>query len=293
MTVDKVVVNLDKTFSPGQAYVALTRVTSKNGLYIETDNREKLTRKLYADSDVKLAMGDMQKLVFEDVQSTSFYGRKVILHNIQSLNRNFSHMKNDRRFLDADVICLNETWLWPDQNTCHLTIEGFQLHHLARREAYSSDGEHTTLLHESKGGGVAMYFKENEDEKEIVHCSVQNIESIAVKFLKENFIIVTVYRPPTLNISVFLQALKSLVDEITLQCNTCIFVGDLNEDARSNGPIQTFMTNHGFSQIVQYFTTEGGTALDHVYISKSLNAYTKKLSTFYSYHDAVSIFLSV
>lgn len=34
MTVDKVVVNLDKTFTPGQAYVALTRVTSKDGLFI-------------------------------------------------------------------------------------------------------------------------------------------------------------------------------------------------------------------------------------------------------------------
>lgn len=293
MTVDKVVVNLDKTFAPGQAYVALTRVISKNGLYIETDNREKLTRKLYADSDVKLAMDDMQKLVFEDQQSTSFHKRKVILHNIQSLNRNFSHMKNDRRFLDADVICLNETWLWPDQNAGHPTIDGFQLHHLVRREAYNSDGQHTKLLHESKGGGVAMYIKENEDEKKIVQCSVQNIESIAVKLLKENFIIVTVYRPPTLKISVFLQALQSLIDEITLQCNTCIFIGDFNEDAKSNGPIQTFMTNHGFSQIVQYFTTEGGTALDHVYISNTVNAYTKKLFTFYSYHDAVCIFLSV
>lgn len=40
MTLDKVVVNLDKTFAPGQAYVALTRVTSKDGLHIETDNRD-------------------------------------------------------------------------------------------------------------------------------------------------------------------------------------------------------------------------------------------------------------
>lgn len=44
MTLDKVVVNMDKTFAPGQAYVALTRVTSKDGLHIETDNREKLVK---------------------------------------------------------------------------------------------------------------------------------------------------------------------------------------------------------------------------------------------------------
>lgn len=293
MTVDKVVVNLDKTFAPGQAYVALTRVTSKDGLFIETDNREKLPRKLYADSDVKLAMGDMQKLVFEDEQDTPFQGKKIILHNIQSLNKNFSHMKIDRRFLDADVICLNETWLWSDQNTCHLTIDGFHLHHLTRREAYKSDDEHTALLRNSKGGGVAMYLKKNEDRKQILRSSVQNIESIAVKFLKENLIIVTVYRPQTLNLSGFLQSLKSLVNEITLQCKTCIFVGDFNEDAKSNGPIETLMKNLGFTQIVQYFTTEGGTTLDHVYISSSVMAYTKKISTFYSYHDAVSIIFNV
>lgn len=73
MTLDKVVVNLDKTFAPGQAYVALTRVTSKDGLFIETDSKEKLIKKkLYADSDVKLAMDDMHKLDFDNQQNTFF-----------------------------------------------------------------------------------------------------------------------------------------------------------------------------------------------------------------------------
>lgn len=56
------------------------------------------------------------------------------------------------------------------------------------------------MLRNSKGGGVAMYLKQNDIEKQIIHCSVQNIESIAVKFLKENIIVVTVYRPQTLNV---------------------------------------------------------------------------------------------
>lgn len=46
--------------------MVLIRVILKNGLYIEIDNREKLIRKLYVDFDVKLVMGDMWKLVFED-----------------------------------------------------------------------------------------------------------------------------------------------------------------------------------------------------------------------------------
>lgn len=70
-------------------------------------------------------------------------------------------------------------------------------------------------------------------------------------------------------------------------------VGDFNEDALSNGPIQTFMTNNGFDQIVHFITTEGGTALDHVYISNSMQACTERQSTFYSYHEAVAIYFNV
>lgn len=49
LTVDKVVDNLERTFSPGQAYVALSRVTSKQGLYIESNNPEMIPKKIYAD----------------------------------------------------------------------------------------------------------------------------------------------------------------------------------------------------------------------------------------------------
>lgn len=149
------------------------------------------------------------------------------------------------------------------------------------------------MLRNSKGGGVAMYLKQNDIEKQIIHCSVQNIESIAVKFLKENIIVVTVYRPQTLNVLGFLQSLKTLVDKIKLESKACIFVGDFNENVQSNGLIQTLMTNNGFTQLVHYFTTEGGTTLDHVYISNSIQAYIERLPTFYSYHEAVAIHFKV
>ena len=53
MTVEKVVVNLDRCFSAGQGYVALSRVTSKNGLFIETSDPKILQKKVYADAEVK------------------------------------------------------------------------------------------------------------------------------------------------------------------------------------------------------------------------------------------------
>lgn len=44
MTVDRAVINIDKCFSPGQAYVALSRVTSKDGLFIETNDPQSLQK---------------------------------------------------------------------------------------------------------------------------------------------------------------------------------------------------------------------------------------------------------
>ncbi|XP_078333990.1 uncharacterized protein LOC111105212 [Crassostrea virginica] len=45
MTVKQVVVNLDRSFSAGQGYVALSRVTSKEGLFIETSDIQTLQKK--------------------------------------------------------------------------------------------------------------------------------------------------------------------------------------------------------------------------------------------------------
>lgn len=61
MTTDKIVVNLDKAFAPGQAYVALSRVTTKEGLFIETDDMDRFQKLIYADPDVKRGLNEMEK----------------------------------------------------------------------------------------------------------------------------------------------------------------------------------------------------------------------------------------
>lgn len=47
------------------------------------------------------------------------------------------------------------------------------------------------------------------------------------------------------------------------------------------------MNNQGYRQVVDFKTTEGATILDHVYLSNSLLAKVERLSTYYSYHDAL------
>lgn len=79
MTTDKIVVNLDKTFAPGQAYVALSRVTSKEGLFIDTDDSARLQKLVYADPDVKTALNKMAKITISDKSEKLHFNRKKII----------------------------------------------------------------------------------------------------------------------------------------------------------------------------------------------------------------------
>lgn len=63
----------------------------------------------------------------------------------------------------------------------------------------------------------------------------------------------------------------------------------MNEDAKMQGPIQSFLESMGFMQIVQFYTTEGGTILDHVYVTDPLEACVHKMSLYFSYHEAIEI----
>lgn len=139
---------------------------------------------------------------------------------------------------------------------------------------------------------MAIYFQDSNEDKHIVKSSVPNIECIAVKFLREDIIIETIYRPPMLKVTMFLHCLKSLINSMKDQTKKCIFLGDFNEDIKLKGPIQTFMEENGYRQIVHFFTTEGGTTLD-VYIPNSIQIEAQRLSIFHSYHEAVALYLKI
>lgn len=105
--------------------------------------------------------------------------------------------------------------------------------------------------------------------------------------MPEDIAIFVVYRPKSLDVTNFLLELEKVIAFYRLQGKPFVCIGDFNEDATSGGPIQCFMKKQGCKQIVDFKTTEGANTLDHVYLSKSLIAKVEKISTYYSYHDAL------
>ena len=290
MTATEVVVNLDRMFAPGQAYVALSRVTTKNGLYIETSNgdiRELFAKKVYGEKDVKNALLEMENLL-KQTNSADLFCKTIILHNIQSLSAHFEDLRSDIRFQNANVLCLTETWLQKQKDeTIHL--ENFTSFRKDRYDSYDGTVEVLSKLKNSKGGGVVSYSQIQESAIEI-NVPVNNIEIVAI-CLKDNIAILTVYRPSAQPLNMFLSSMKNVIAFVKERYEKTIILGDFNEDSKNVGPIQECMSTNGFSQLVTFPTTEGGTSIDHVYMYgiPQNQIEVSLLPTYYSYHDAVIV----
>ncbi|XP_062612709.1 uncharacterized protein LOC134274433 [Saccostrea cucullata] len=293
MTTKSVVVNLDRTFSPGQAYVAISRVTSKDGLFIETNDERVLQKKIYADLDVKLALNKMERFNLDvewTCNLTKFGNYKtILLFNVQSLRGHFQEMTCNNRLTRADFICLTETWLREHENIQDIEISGFDFHHIPRNQCYDDSENVMTRLKAAKGGGVGVYKKKRNETILINPLEDKNIEGLSVEIHEEDIAIIVLYRPSILPVNNFLDTLENVMDFYKKRFSKLMIIGDMNEDAKVQGPIQTFLESMGFMQLVQFYTTEAGTTLDHVYVTDSLKACVHKKSLFISYHEAIEI----
>ncbi|XP_022312092.2 uncharacterized protein LOC111117320 [Crassostrea virginica] len=186
MTAKKVVVNLDRTFSPGQAYVAMSRVTSKDGLFIETNNETVLQKKIYADLDVKLALLRMQKYLsdgnFENSVEIKNH-KSILLLNVQSLRAHFQEVISDSRLTSADLICLTETWLRGNENVQDIEIPDFDFHHITREQCYDNSSDVFKRLQKARGGGVGVYKNKTNTDIFINALECKNIEGMSIKIV--------------------------------------------------------------------------------------------------------------
>ncbi|XP_078312804.1 uncharacterized protein LOC144619253 [Crassostrea virginica] len=192
MTAKKVVVNLDRTFSPGQAYVAISRVTSKDGLFIETNDETVLQKKIYADLDVKLALLRMQKYLsdgnFENSVEIGNH-KSILLLNVQSLRAHFQEVISDSRLTSADLICLTETWLRGNENVQDIEIPDFDFHHITREQCYDNSSDVFKRLQKARGGGVGVYKKKTNTDIFINALECKNIEGMSIKMCEDDTLV--------------------------------------------------------------------------------------------------------
>ena len=250
MTVKNIVVDMSGRFSPGQAYVALSRVKTLSGLFITNFDAKKIT----FNPTVSEALSSMNQLKVNLNPYADSPGLLIGHLNVRGFSPHQPDINAHATIQRLDCFCMTETHLAPsDRPLLHLPwTEG-----LAFR--YDRD---------SSGGGVMICSKS--------HCTrIHHIDSpleivtITHPISEEKLVyITTIYRRPALSSQLLIYAIKLILQDIPMGFPH-IILGDFNEDLLTKTtPLKDFMTNeHGFTQLINQPTTDYGSLLDHIYLN--------------------------
>ncbi|XP_077378697.1 uncharacterized protein LOC144019426 isoform X12 [Festucalex cinctus] len=285
ITVDKVVVSLKKVFSAGQAYVALSRVTSLPGLVIQ-DFEDKA---LYCKDNIKDAIESMPKFLVENMTKPNLntHTFSVFMMNVQNLPCHVADLVLRTQHLQLNCIAVTETWL-PDAFSLEtVKIDGYSFHSAPRSLAYSGNNPTLVALQQQQHGGVGMYVEHNT-EYHILKLPNVNLECLAYQCVTYNILVAIIYRPPSYPMFLFKENFGKLLDWLDPLSNTIAIMGDFNEDLLKSSTIHKLVTDKGYTQLVTQPTTEKGTLIDHVYVkTTNYDVQSIVLPTYFSDHEGV------
>ncbi|XP_069106088.1 uncharacterized protein [Argopecten irradians] len=277
LTTEKAVVSLEKVFAPGQGYVALSRVTSLNGLTILGFNE----KAIFCNPKIKEAMENMPLFLCDSAGGNQDV--TIIYHNTEGILAHIRDINVNRQIQTADYLCFTETWL-QDFTGYDINVKNFSLvHSQSRRESYNM----THDLHSQEHGGVAVFTRHN-DKMQHIDFEIENIEYVA--FDVKGVTIVTIYRPQSYCVTEFKTTLHQLIQKVNNHSNRSIVLGDFNQNILLiASSIQKEMEELGYMQYVTEATTERGTLIDHVYVKGVDIENVEVIPCYYSFHEMVEI----
>ena len=263
-----------KHHTKAMAYVALSRVSSIDGMYlIDYDSS-----KIFCDEGIakELAKMPVCDVSLANPFTNVDHNKSFIIahHNIQSLNAHIDDLKLNKELRKAHVICISETWFTGTEydQTIPFHIDGYDL-----------------VIQESsgRGRGVAMYIQRSVNH-DVFDMHLDTCDILVVKITgKANLAIVTVYKPEGNNAQ-FRREMNDLCTQLDgLQTDHTVILGDFNHDLNKQSPFSCFKD---YCQVITKPTTHVGTLIDHIYIKPLPSDYIADVFwTYYSYHHPVAI----
>ena len=263
---NSLIVDLKTWLRPAMAYVMLSRIQTLSQLYIIGSVPEDKIKPWPS------ALVELERLNSVAINNPNNKDKrfKIISLNTYSLRKHISDIKGDFQLLSGNVICLQETWLEPQEESqeCY-QIANFNAH-------FNSLG---------RGKGLATFFPDEFTVEE----SVEDPNFQISKIVSSKMSIINVYRSEKASDN-FLKELDKLLrfDKTTIVC------GDFNycHSSQIHHPVHIFFTERNFIQLVTEATHREGRLLDHSYVycvePFSPNDFaTKTHGCYYSDHDKV------
>ena len=287
LTLNKIVISFElfkqRSFNYGQAYVALSRATSLQGLYV----LGKLEHKhIKADPRVIEEYERLRNTSLLE-ENANFQVQEddptipIVLLNIRSLRKHSIDIKFDRKIFNCDMLLLTETQLTPydSDNDIKDHLYPFILNRQDSNDRYSS---------------LAFCTKTTVCIKEKEYFPVINGLMFTTVFTSRKncqMRFLFLYRKQASNVHDFVNNLNHIINWYTID----VILGDFNInyfDEKESHNLKNILENTlGYQQIVSKPTFLSGSLLDHVYIrsNKFKSVYNAVIGVYYSDHDAVKI----
>jgi hypothetical protein len=276
-SLDEVFVSFEGRFSDGQAYVALSRARSLNGLHLNNfDNNKIKVSKLVQQEMGRLRQSSLLHIPLNDF-SNERSGENVIISclNARSAKKHMPDIILDPAFSNADIICICESNI--RQSDFH-QINGYNCHELFM--------DNQTKIH-----GLLLYVKSAFPSEIKRSTSTETFELLEVSVQKNtvSFNVVLLYRSPSSLTSAFTENLSDLFP--TSNRSTSFVLGDFNVNEKSmpavyNRLIQHFHTIQ-YIQCIKHATTVYGSTLDLLFANSAIPVDVHISGTYYSDHAAV------
>ena len=287
LTLNKIVISFDlfkqRSFNYGQTYVALSRATSIQGLYV----LGKLEHKhIKADPRVIEEYERLQNTSLLE-ENDSFEVQEhdpvipIVLLNIRSLPKHSIDIKFDKKTFNCDMLLFTETQLRTSDldNDIQDHLHPFILNRQDSHDRYSS---------------LAFCTKTTVNISEKEYFPVINGLMFTTVFTSRGNCEMTfllLYRKQASNVQDFVNDLNHIVNWYTID----VILGDFNInyfDEKESQYLKNILENTlGYQQIVSKPTFLSGSLLDHVYIKphKFKSVDNSVIGVYYSDHDAVKI----
>ena len=270
LSLEKVVVSFDllkqRKFNPGQMYVALSRVTSLEGLFLIGTFKESA---IVVDQRV---IAEYERLrnecLFKDnVNSYSDEEFSIALCNVRSLQKHLPDIAADNRFLKSDLILCTETQISKDE-IADIKFDYF--------DVIENNAEH-------KFSSLALYGKQGIKLEE--EFRLDGVLLVKISSEKFNFKVLLCYRKSDWVIREFYE----LVQYLSVSRRPDLILGDFN--MKPNKEFDDLLQN--YRQKVLEPTHIAGSTLDHVYIfsefSKEITINVSVCNIFFSDHEMIKV----
>ncbi|CAB4037856.1 ATP-dependent DNA helicase PIF1, partial [Paramuricea clavata] len=282
LSLDNIVVSFDlkkqRYFNYGQVYVALSRATSLNGLYILGTLESKHIRanpKVQEEYERLCETSSLHPHITTDLCNIETVS--ICLLNIRSFKKHSLDLCNDPILSKCDVFALTETQLLPSvpNDDINSILNDFSIH---RQD------------HDDKFLSLAVCYKDT-----ITLCNTEYITSInGLRFLLNNsggnaLSCLLLYRKHGGNIQQFIACLDYIITSLDID----VIFGDFNIDyfnEKNISSLKVLAESLNYVQLVSEPTfVSSGSLLDHVYVKQSISNKIEAnvVSLYYSDHEAV------